>query len=104
MNTVNYIDTDIPPQYTPITIRGAGAFGYVIEAMDQNLGVRVAIKRTHKVGKKLSREFQILEQLNDHENIIKMHRTFYSVNDDARIIQNTVFEYVEGKKETILFY
>jgi serine/threonine protein kinase len=97
MNTGNYIDSDLPPQYTPITIRGAGAFGYVIEAMDKNLGTRVAIKRTHKVGKKLSREFQILEQLNDHENIIKMHRTFYSVNDDARIIQNTVFEYVEGK-------
>ena len=85
------------PQFKPVCIRGAGAFGYVLEAVDNNSGKRVAIKRTHKVGKKLSREYQILELLNDCDNVVKMIRTFYSVNDDGRIVQNVVFEYVESK-------
>lgn len=92
MNEVKLI-----PQFKPICIRGAGAFGYVMEALDVNSGNRVAIKRTHKVGKKLSREFQILDQLNDCENVVKMLTTFYTVNDDGRIVQNVVFEYVESK-------
>ncbi len=89
-------DFDIIPQYKPISIRGAGAFGYVVEALDINSGERVAIKRTHKAGKKLSREYQVLEQLNDCENVVKMMHTFYTVNEDGRIIQNAVFEYVES--------
>lgn len=88
---------EITPQFKPICIRGAGAFGYVMEALDVNSGERVAIKRTHKVGKKLSREFQVLAQLNDCENVVKMLQTFYTVNDDGRIVQNVVFEYVESK-------
>lgn len=91
------------PQYKPICIRGAGAFGYVLEALDTLTGQRVAIKRTHKVGKKLSREYQILEQLCDCENVVKMLNTFYSVNDDGRVIQNVVFEYVESNKLTFLY-
>ena len=90
------IDQQGIPQYKPISIRGAGAFGYVVEALDSLTNNRVAIKRTHKVGKKLSREYQVLEQINDCEQIVKMINTFYSVNDDGRIIQNVVFEYVES--------
>ena len=37
------------PDYEPISLRGAGCFGYVIEAMDRIHNTRVAIKRTHKV-------------------------------------------------------
>ena len=44
------------PDYEPISLRGSGAFGYVIEAYDRIHDARVAIKRTHKVGTKLSRE------------------------------------------------
>jgi len=91
-----YNEIQIIPQYKPICIRGAGAFGYVMEALDVNSGSRVAIKRTHKVGKKLSREFQVLDQLNNCENVVKMLSTFYTVNDDGRIVQNVVFEYVES--------
>jgi glycogen synthase kinase 3 beta len=85
------------PQFKPICIRGAGAFGYVMEALDTNSGKRVAIKRTHKVGKKLSREYQILAQLDNCDNVVKMIQTFYTVNDDGQIVQNVVFEYVESK-------
>jgi len=89
-------DTCIIPRFKSLCIRGAGAFGYVLEAIDENTGLKVAIKRTHKVGRKLSREYQILEELNNCENVVKMLQTFYSVNDDGRIIQNVVFEYVES--------
>ena len=51
------------PDYEPISLRGSGAFGYVIEAYDRIHDARVAIKRTHKVGTKLSREYEILSEL-----------------------------------------
>ena len=90
------------PDYEPISLRGAGAFGYVIEAYDKIHDVRVAIKRTHKVGTKLSREYQILSEIKDCENVIKLLDTFYSVNDDGKVIQNLVFEYVTRNLETYM--
>ena len=57
------------PDYEPISLRGSGAFGYVIEAYDKIHDARVAIKRTHKVGNKLSREYQILSELKDCDYI-----------------------------------
>ena len=87
------------PEMEPISLRGAGAFGYVVEAYDKNLDERVAVKRTHKVGNKLSREFQVLDELKDIDQCVKMMETFYTVNDDGKVIQNVVFEYVSSKKE-----
>jgi serine/threonine protein kinase len=88
----NYI-----PEYEPISLRGAGAFGYVLEAYDKKNDTRVAIKRTHKVGTKLSREYQILSELRDCDQCVKMLDTFYTVNDEGKVIQNVVFEYVPSK-------
>ena len=53
------------PDYEPISSRGSGAFGYVIKAYDRIHDVRVAIKRTHKVGTKLSREYEIFSLIKD---------------------------------------
>ena len=92
------MDSNIP-DYEPISLRGSGAFGYVIEAYDRIHDVRVAIKRTHKVGTKLSREYEILSQIKDCNYIIKLMDTFYSVNDDGKVIQNLVFEYVTRSLE-----
>jgi glycogen synthase kinase 3 beta len=85
------------PEFEPISLRGAGAFGYVIEAYDRNENGRVAIKRTHKVGSKLSREYQVLSELKECDQCVKMLDTFYTVNDDGKVIQNVVFEYVSSK-------
>ena len=92
----------IVPDYEPISLRGSGAFGYVIEAYDRIHDARVAIKRTHKVGTKLSREYEILSQLKDCEYIVKLMDTFYSVNDDGKVIQNLVFEYVTRSLEVYM--
>lgn len=90
------------PDYEPISLRGSGAFGYVIEAYDKIHDARVAIKRTHKVGNKLSREFQILSELKDCDYIVKLLDTFYTVNDDGKVIQNLVFEYVTRSLEAYM--
>jgi glycogen synthase kinase 3 beta len=95
------MDTIIP-DYEPISLRGSGAFGYVIEAYDRIHDARVAIKRTHKVGTKLSREYEILSQIKDCEYIVKLMDTFYSVNDDGKVIQNLVFEYVTRSLESYM--
>ena len=95
------MDTIIP-DYEPISLRGSGAFGYVIEAYDRIHDARVAIKRTHKVGTKLSREYDILSKIKDCEYIVKLMDTFYSVNDDGKVIQNLVFEYVTRSLETYM--
>ena len=90
------------PDYEPISLRGSGAFGYVIEAYDRIHDARVAIKRTHKVGTKLSREYEILSELKDCEYVVKLMDTFYSVNDDGKVIQNLVFEYVTRSLEVYM--
>lgn len=90
------------PDYEPISLRGAGAFGYVIEAYDKIHDVRVAIKRTHKVGTKLSREYQILSELRDCDYCVQLLDTFYSVNDEGKVIQNLVFEYVTRSLEAYM--
>jgi serine/threonine protein kinase len=92
------MNKEVFPDYEPISLRGAGAFGYVIEAYDRANDVRVAIKRTHKVGNKLSREYQVLSELKDCEQCVKMLDTFYTVNDEGKVIQNVVFEYVSSNK------
>lgn len=90
------------PDYEPISIRGAGAFGYVIEAYDRKHDTRVAIKRTHKVGNMLSREYEVLSLIKDCEYIVKLRDTFYSASDDGKVIQNLVFEYVNRSLETFI--
>ena len=90
------------PDYEIISLRGSGAFGYVIEAYDRVNDCRVAIKRTHKVGLKISREYEILSKIKDCNYVIKLLDIFYSVNDDGKIFQNLVFEYANRSLEIFL--
>ena len=90
------------PDYEPISLRGSGCFGYVFEAMDRIHNRRVAIKRTHKVDKKLSREYEILSKIKDSDYVVKLLDAFYSVNNDGKIIQNLVFEFVTFNLESFI--
>ena len=90
------------PDYEPISLRGAGCFGYVIEAMDRIHNIRVAIKRTHKVDKKLSREFEILSKIKDCDYVVKLLDAFYSENNDGKVIQNLVFEFATDNLENFI--
>ena len=87
------------PDYELISLKGSGVFGHVIEAYDRVHDQRVAIKRTHKVNTKLSREYDILSKLNDCENVVKLLDIFCSVTEEGKVIQNLVFEYVSRSLE-----
>ena len=87
------------PDYDIVTIRGAGAFGYVIEAYDRKKDIRVAIKRTHKAGNKISREYEILSELKNCDYIVKLLDTFYTMGENGKVTQNLVFEYVSRSLE-----
>ena len=60
------------PDYYPLAIKGSGSFGHVFKAYDRNHNCLVALKVTHKVGPKLSREFDILTQLKDCDYVVKL--------------------------------
>ena len=79
--------------YEAISLIRSDEFGYVVEAYDRINDKRVVIKRTHKVSKILSREYEILSKLKDCEHIIKLLDTFYTIDDKGKIIQNLVLEY-----------
>ena len=84
------------PDYEPISLLGKGSFGYVFDAYDHINDIRVAIKRTHKVGKKLSREYEILSELKESKYIVKLIDIFYSIDSEGKVIQNLVFEYIKN--------
>ena len=90
------------PDYVPLNLKGSGAYGYVLEAYDRKKDIRVAIKRTHKVGGHLSREYEILSELTDCEYVVKLLDVFFTTNDDEKVIQNLVFEFVPTNLENYL--
>jgi len=81
---------------------GSGSFGYVFEAMDNTHNRRVALKRIEKVGTQLSREYEILFELRESENVIRILDFFYSKTDNNKLIQNIVFEYMPDNLENMV--
>ena len=90
------------PDYEPVALKGTGAFGYVIEAYDRKKDIRVAIKRTHKVGTKLSREYEILSEIKDCPYVVKLLEVFFTTNEDKKVIQNLVFEFLPKSLEKLI--
>ena len=81
---------DHPPSYTNFSLIGNGAFGnsliicnsnigFVFKALDAQ-GQPVAIKRSQKVGNKVSREFEVLSELVGVPNVIQLKDFFYSLD------------------------
>ena len=60
------------------------------------------LKRTYKVDTKLSREYEILSKIKDCDYVVKLLDAFYSVNNDGKVIQNLVFEFVTLNLETFI--
>jgi len=81
------------PDHIPEEMKGTGAFGNVFESYDRNHNVRFAVKRTHKAGSKLSREYEILTQLKECEYIVKLIDVYF-IESCGKLSQNLVFEYV----------
>lgn len=77
----------------------ARVLGYVFEAVDKVRGVRVALKRTMKVGNVVSREYEVLSLLQGAPNVVQLVDFFYSIDQRQRVIQNTVMEFCECSLE-----
>jgi serine/threonine protein kinase len=91
-----------PPHYRDFKLIGNGAFGYVFSAFESATGRPVAIKRSQKVGNKVSREFEVLSALEGRPNIIQLVDFFYSLDSKERLIQNSVFEFCDMSLEHVL--
>ena len=71
---------------------GSGSFGVVYLATDTVSGAHVAIKRTTKRGATMSREYKLLSEVKECENIVRLVDAFYTYTETS-IIQNLVFEH-----------
>ena len=60
--------------------------GFVFEAIDRDTGHTVAVKRTMKAGEFVSREFQVLDKLQDCLNVVQLHNIYYSKTEDDKTV------------------
>jgi serine/threonine protein kinase len=74
------------PNYEIKKVIGSGSFGYVFEAFDHTNQRKVALKRIEKVGNQLSREYEILFDIKDCDNIVKILDFYYSKTDNNKLI------------------
>jgi mitogen-activated protein kinase 1/3 len=77
---------------------GRGTFAYVVLAYDHKFQRNVAIKRSLKVNKNLSKEIKIYRMINGSEYVPELYDIYYTIdNTGTKIIQNLVFEYLSCK-------
>lgn len=90
------------PEYHIKRELGSGCFGYVFEAEDVRTKQKVAIKRIEKVGKQLSREFEILNEIRSFPHCVHMIDCFYTKSKNDKLVQNLVFEFLSNNLEDII--
>ena len=76
--------------------------GYVFRAYDVENDRLVAIKRSPKVGNKTSREMEVLMALQDADNVIQLLDFFYTLDNNHRLVQNSVFEFCDKTLEDLI--
>jgi glycogen synthase kinase 3 beta len=90
------------PEYHIIRELGSGCFGYVFEAEDAKTKQKVAIKRIEKVGKQLSREYEILNEVKGSSHCVHLIDCFYTKSKNDKLIQNLIFEFLNSSLEDII--
>ena len=89
MNQIGYM-----PELKPLFLKGSGSFGYVFESFERRNNTKIAVKRTRKAGPILSREMEILDLIHKCKYVVRLVDIFYSVEDNAKMVQNILFEYL----------
>ena len=89
-------------KYELIKELGSGSFGYVFLAKNKQTNQKVAMKRIEKVGKQLSREYEILTELKDCSHCVKLLDCFYTKNNKDKLVQNMVFEFLDKDLEACI--
>ncbi len=64
-------------RYELLKVLGNGSFGYVFLGIDSQ-NRKYAIKRVEKVGNKLSREYEILQKLQNSLHCVHLVECFYT--------------------------
>lgn len=80
------------PNFTFQELIGSGTFGQVYKVYDNNSMQHLAIKRTLKKGCIVSREFKILQEVQNCPYCVHLLDIFYTLKQ-SDLIQNLVFEY-----------
>lgn len=74
----------------------------MFEAFDEERNCTVAVKRVRKAERKVSREYQILDELKKGKRCIKLLDTFYTLGENGKLTQNIVMEYVPDSLENFI--
>ena len=90
------------PEYEIKRELGSGCFGYVFEAINLKTGRKVAIKRIEKVGKQLSREYEVLKALIGSTHCVQLLECFYTKSKKDKLVQNLVFEFLSDDLEDLI--
>lgn len=100
------LNNDITNDYIPEIngFIGSGSFGIVVKAFDRKLNRDVALKRSLKVNRNISKEIKIYRIINDSRFVPELIDIYFTVDDSkTKIIQNLVFEYMNGKNDIYYF-
>ena len=62
----------------------------------------MALKRTHRVSLKTSREQEMLTLLKESENVVNLVDNYYTTDQQQRIIQNSLLELCESSFEYLI--
>ena len=80
-------------EYIPLSVKGSGSFGQVLELFDNDHNCLVAVKRTHKSGEKFSRELEILSKIKGCKYVVTIIDIFYTEDFSNKVIQNVILDY-----------
>ena len=89
------------PRYKIIRKLGSGAFGTVYECLDKTENKKVAVKRIHKAGTVLSREYEVLLELQHTHNCINMLDCFFIKTENV-FHQHLVLEFIESDLQAFI--
>lgn len=85
---------------------GNGCFGSVFLAEKRNPETskveKFAVKRIEKVGSVLSREYEILKELQNTRHSVQMKDCFFTKNENGKLVQNIVLEYLTSSLDTFI--
>ena len=104
-NMVEEIESHILKRYELLNKQGKGAYGVVFKAMDKKTHETVALKKNFDAfqnatdSQRTYREIMLLQELNGHENIIRLLNVIKAENDKDIYL---VFEYMETDLHTVI--
>lgn len=91
------------PVYYTQDVLGKGTFGVVYKAIEADTKNQIALKRIVKNEGTYSREFEIMNKLQDSKHVVKILNFFYTKNEGTgTIVQNISLEFLSQDLEKMI--